>query len=1415
MIDVGTTSAATLLLDDGTTITSGNLAIGSGSTLDIEKGATGPGATLDGVTVTGTDAVTVSGTIVTPASLIDVGTTSAATLLLDDGTTIAGGNLAIGSGSALDIEKGTTGPGATLDGVTVTGADAVTVSGTIVAPASLIDVGTTSAATLLLDDGTTITSGNLAIGSGSTLDIEKGTAGPGATLDGVTVGNGGTIDVGATASGAVLTLDDDTVISNGNLAIGNNSTLDIEKGATGPGATLDGVTVGNGGTIDVGTSSVATLLLDDGTTITGGNLAIGSNGTLDIEKGATGPGATLDGVTVGNGGTIDVGATASGAVLTLDNGTVISNGKLTIGGNSTLDIAKGTAPLGPGAPDATLDGVTVGNGGTIDVGTASVATLLLDDGTTIAGGNLATGYNGTLDIEKGATGPGATLDGVTVGNGGMIDVGATASGAVLTLDDDTVISNGNMTIGSGSTLDVENSVTGTGATLDGVNVINSGTIQVDPALGSTVTLVLDGGTTITGGTLLIHLPTSTTAEGVVEIAAGGATLDNVTVTNNNILTINSLATLKLDGGTAINGGAITGYGKIDVTGNSSINGTPVSADAFLSNGAVTVESGVTLTLDNVTATGTTITDPGTIKVGSGKTLTLAGTDTITGGQFTFGEGKVAQAGSGSVLLSGVSIGDLQSGNPPLTLTITPGSGSVALVSAAGLSVVTGVNGVVTVTGALADIETALNTGLTLGISAGTSMTLTMSLDDGAGDTAFRELTINSPQSGPPTFQITDASGAIRNANLIDVTGTTTLSSDSLFNGSSILKVEASALLKLAHTGTHGGTITDDGTIEITAQSGINNGDLNIGLTGVLLVDSGKLLTLRNSVVTGGTVTDNGTIEITSSSAINGAQLGNFQLTVDSGQTLTLDNTSITGGTVTDNGTIDVSGISSINGTTTIGSPAVTTNAILENGAVTVESGATLKLDNVTVTGTIFTDVATSSTIQIDIGDTLAFNGATINGGTLNVFGELDSTGTSLISGATITNTGIIDVTAGTLTIDATSTLDNTGTLETNGGKFVIGAGAVVSGTATVTIAGGGLADLVGTTTQTLNLNATFSGNGTLELDNPQHYGGTITGFGAGDTIDLTDLGYSSNETAVWNNANKTLTISNGTSTETLAFAGSYDQNSFALTADANGKTAVVASPAQASVSGLNGAGNAVEGDALTATLTDAQASGITYQWLDDGVAISGATGSSYTPTVNDEGKTLDVVIGFTDGIAEHLTALAGTVQVLQDGGFEAPNLGQGNYEYSPSGTPWVFSAASPNGTGGDGIANNASGFTSANPNAPEGDQVAFLQSREGSSGQTISQTFDTPAGNYAIDFDAAQRGNGNSDNQTFEVLLDGNVVGRYEPSGTNYAAFSTSTLAIAAGAHTLTFEALNSHNSTDATALIDDVTLVSESSAGP
>jgi hypothetical protein len=58
---------------------------------------------------------------------------------------------------------------------------------------------------------------------------------------------------------------------------------------------------------------------------------------------------------------------------------------------------------------------------------------------------------------------------------------------------------------------------------------------------------------------------------------------------------------------------------------------------------------------------------------------------------------------------------------------------------------------------------------------------------------------------------------------------------------------------------------------------------------------------------------------------------------------------------------------------------------------------------------------------------------------------------------------------------------------------------------------------------------------------------------------------------------------------------------------------------------------------------------------------------------------------------------------FSNGGFEVPNLG-GGFQYAPAGASWVFTAAA-------GISGNGSGFTSGNPPAPEGLQVALLHER--------------------------------------------------------------------------------------------------------
>ncbi len=148
-------------------------------------------------------------------------------------------------------------------------------------------------------------------------------------------------------------------------------------------------------------------------------------------------------------------------------------------------------------------------------------------------------------------------------------------------------------------------------------------------------------------------------------------------------------------------------------------------------------------------------------------------------------------------------------------------------------------------------------------------------------------------------------------------------------------------------------------------------------------------------------------------------------------------------------------------------------------------------------------------------------------------------------------------------------------------------------------------------------------------------------------------------------------------------------------------------------------------------------------------------------------------------------------QTLGDMGFEAPAIGIGNYQYDPTGTIWSYSH-------GAGVTANGSGFTSNNPPAPEGAQVAFLQSTG-----SFSQSITLGAGNYQISFQAAQRA---GNHQNFNILVDGKSVGSFTPAGSSYALSSTSTFTLTSGTHTITFQGVDSAGG-DNTAFIDAVNL--------
>ncbi len=159
--------------------------------------------------------------------------------------------------------------------------------------------------------------------------------------------------------------------------------------------------------------------------------------------------------------------------------------------------------------------------------------------------------------------------------------------------------------------------------------------------------------------------------------------------------------------------------------------------------------------------------------------------------------------------------------------------------------------------------------------------------------------------------------------------------------------------------------------------------------------------------------------------------------------------------------------------------------------------------------------------------------------------------------------------------------------------------------------------------------------------------------------------------------------------------------------------------------------------------------------------------------------------------------------IISNFGFETPTVS--TYQYNPAGATWMFTAAS--GVNGSGISANGSGFTSGNPVAPQGSQVAFLQGT-GSISQTLIGLI--AGAIYQVTFSAAQRNNvyGQQKGQTWQLLLDGTTIGNYTPPETaqSYVDYLATFTASTSSNHTLAFVGTDT-NGGDNTVLIDNVRL--------
>ncbi|MDO7874429.1 right-handed parallel beta-helix repeat-containing protein [Hymenobacter sp. ASUV-10] len=121
--------------------------------------------------------------------------------------------------------------------------------------------------------------------------------------------------------------------------------------------------------------------------------------------------------------------------------------------------------------------------------------------------------------------------------------------------------------------------------------------------------------------------------------------------------------------------------------------------------------------------------------------------------------------------------------------------------------------------------------------------------------------------------------------------------------------------------------------------------------------------------------------------------------------------------------------------------------------------------------------------------------------------------------------------------------------------------------------------------------------------------------------------------------------------------------------------------------------------------------------------------------------------------------------------FETPSLGTSNssYQYNISGANWTFNSRS-------GIAANGSAFDvgGTNPVAPDGTQVALVQTAGGLTG-SFSQGLGLSPGNYTVRFRAAQR---LANSQSLTVAVNGIALGTFTPGSSAYTTYTTGSFTV-------------------------------------
>jgi hypothetical protein len=276
-------------------------------------------------------------------------------------------------------------------------------------------------------------------------------------------------------------------------------------------------------------------------------------------------------------------------------------------------------------------------------------------------------------------------------------------------------------------------------------------------------------------------------------------------------------------------------------------------------------------------------------------------------------------------------------------------------------------------------------------------------------------------------------------------------------------------------------------------------------------------------------------------------------------------------TISDGAILPLSGVLNNSGVIALNSTGDETDLELIQSGITLEGGGQVTLsDN---GANVIAGTAPDVTLT-NVDNTISGAGQ-IGAGQLALINEgvIDATGSQALvidTGAnTVTNSGVLEATgAGGLVID--SALDNTGSVLAQGGDVTMK--GAVTGAGTATISGSATLEYGAASAE----GASFASGaaGTLKLDQSSSFSGVVTGFGAGDSLDLADiafgpgatLGYSQNTAGTGG----TLTLSDGVHTASIALMGQYAAAGFQEGADAGGGSIITyippTSPTQSLVS---------------------------------------------------------------------------------------------------------------------------------------------------------------------------------------------------------------------------------------------------------